>query len=149
MLKVNRKTEYALIVLKHFQAHGEEELTTARMICEKYNTPFDTTSRVMQLMKNHGILSSSQGVKGGYKLSTNLNNINYYKLTELIEGKSIEHDCESINCNLIETCNITGPIKKLNEHLNYFFQTLTIRELLEDTPGPQSLLFKTKAINER
>jgi DNA-binding IscR family transcriptional regulator len=147
MFKINKKVEYALIVLKHFEQLGKDELITARLICDTYNTPFDTTSKVMQIMNNHKILESSQGVKGGYKVSIDLRQINYLQLMEIIEGKEISNNCTSTNCSLIESCNITGPIKKLNEYLMYFFKGLSIKELLEDGLGPQSIIFNTTQDN--
>ncbi len=140
MLKINKKMEYALIVLKHFQSQPGEDLLTARSICDLYNIPFDTTSKVMQVMNTHNILASIQGVKGGYRVAINLENINYLELSEIIEGKSIEHSCENNNCSIIDTCNITGPIQKLNEYLVYFFKTLSIKELLEESPGPKTIM---------
>ncbi len=134
--------EYALIVLKHFEKASASELVTARSICDLYHVPFDTTSKVMQIMNNHGILESIQGIKGGYKVKVDLSSLNYLELSEIIEGKSITHNCKNINCSIIETCNITGPIQKLNEYLIYFFKTLSIKELLDEGPGPASLIFE-------
>ena len=124
MVKINKKVEYALIVLKHLETSSDEELTTARKICDKYSTPFDTTSRVMQVMNNAGILTSLQGVKGGYKLNVDLSGISYHQLVEMIEGKKIDKDCSEMKCSLLSSCNITGPIKKFNQYLNHFFKGL-------------------------
>ena len=77
MIKINRKVEYALIVLQHLQQSEPEVFVTARAICDQYHTPFDTTSRVMQIMNQRKILNSQQGTKGGYQLATDLGSINY------------------------------------------------------------------------
>jgi Rrf2 family protein len=132
MIKLNKKVEYALMVLKHMADKGDGELSTAREICDKYNIPFDTTAKVMQQMNNADILLSTKGVKGGYTLNTNLDHISYLQLSELVEGKNISIDCEDSNCSLISTCNISRPIKRLNEYLMYFFKDLTLKELLQD-----------------
>lgn len=132
MLKINKKVEYALIVLKRMQEKGDSELTTAREISDQFNTPFDTTAKVMQLMNNRNILVSVKGVKGGYYLSQDLSSLSYMELAELIEGKSLSIDCETLGCTLLGTCNITGPIKRLNQYLNVFFQDLSVKELLAE-----------------
>lgn len=141
MIKINKRVEYALIVLKHFQSTNNSELTTARMICEKYHTPFDTTSKVMQIMNSNKILESIQGVKGGYKVAIDLKEINYLQLTEIVEGRKISTTCTPSKCNMLNTCNITGPIQKLNEYLNHFFMGLSIKQLLEETADPKTLFF--------
>lgn len=137
MVKINKKVEYALMVLKHMSEKEPKDLTSAREICDKFNIPFDTTAKVMQQMNNVGILHSTKGVKGGYTLEADLERVSYLQLAELVEGKSVTANCENQKCSLIETCNITLPIKKLNQHLMYFFQGLTLKELLIDkTTGP-------------
>lgn len=116
---------------------------TAREVCDRFKIPFDTTAKVMQIMNNKGILSSCQGVKGGYQLQTDLAQLNYLQLAEIIEGKKIWTDCEISQCGLIDSCNITGPIKRLNQYLSYFFQGLSLEELLqEDTLLPTAFLQK-------
>lgn len=134
MFKINKKIEYSLIVLKHFYQERPGNAASARQICDTYHTPFDSTSKVMQVMKSAGILKSEQGVAGGYQLNTDLSKLTYLGLAELIEGRSFSHNCQELRCSLIESCNITGPVTKLNSYLNTFFKTLTIKELLDDSP---------------
>lgn len=132
MIKINRKIEYALMVLKLMKEKGATELTTAREVCDRFETPFDTTAKVMQLMNNAGILQSQKGVKGGYTLSRDLSQVTYMELVELIEGKSFMMDCHDGPCELIHKCNISQPIKRLNDYLINIFNTLSLNELLAE-----------------
>ena len=132
MIKINKKVEYALMVLKHIVDKNEKELTSAREVCEKFNIPFDTTAKVMQIMNNAKILDSTKGVKGGYFLKEDLANISYLEFSELIEGKEFGMNCVKMKCSLIDTCNITTPINRLNQYLTLFFQDLTLKDLLID-----------------
>jgi Rrf2 family protein len=138
MIKINRKLEYALMVLKSMQdkALRGETLTTAREICEEFHTPFDTTSKVMQQMKEAGILESQKGVKGGYTLLADLSKFSYLNLVEKIEGKTFMMDCHDGPCDLFQSCNITQPIRRLNDYLISIFSSLTLSELL----APDNLL---------
>jgi len=147
MVKINKKVEYALMVLKHMYNKPEEELTTAREICDKYQIPFDTTAKVMQQMNSYGFFNSQKGVKGGYSLKINLKNISYLELVELVEGKNSTIDCMSDKCSLLNSCNIVSPMKKLNEHLVYFFKGLSLDELL--IQNSQSPLDKINEVTGR
>lgn len=116
---------------------GNEELTTAREVCDLFKTPFDTTAKVMQLMNSAGILHSQKGVKGGYTLSRDLSEVSYMELVELIEGKSFMMDCHDRGeghgaCDLYHNCNISRPIKRLNDYLINIFKSLTLNELLAE-----------------
>lgn len=137
MIKINRKVEYALMVLKLMKDKGPSELTTAREVCDQFKTPFDTTAKVMQVMNNAGILHSQKGVKGGYTLSRDLSAVTYMELVELIEGKSFMMDCHDLGagsgpCELYHNCNISRPIKRLNDYLISIFKSLTLNELLAE-----------------
>lgn len=132
MIKINRKVEYALMVLKAMKEKELTELTTAREVCDRFDTPFDTTAKVMQLMNNAGILHSHKGVKGGYTLSRDLTEVSYMELVELIEGKSFMMDCHEGPCDLIHKCNISQPIKRLNDYLINIFNSLSLNELLAE-----------------
>jgi Rrf2 family protein len=132
MIKINRKVEYALMVLKLMKEKEVSALTTAREVCDRFETPFDTTSKVMQLMNTSGILHSHKGVKGGYSLSRDLSDVTYMELVELIEGKSFMMDCHEGPCDLFHKCNISQPIKRLNDYLINIFSTLTLNELLSE-----------------
>ena len=147
MLKINKKVEYALMALKfmadktHSAIPNNQDnevviLTSAREICDEFNTPFDTTAKVMQLMNNHDILKSVKGIKGGYSINKPLNAITYMQLVRLIEGKTeVGRVCVSDKgtCELFGKCNIATPVEQLNRKLNTFLETLTLAELLQGT----------------
>ncbi|MBL7664712.1 MAG: Rrf2 family transcriptional regulator [Bacteriovoracaceae bacterium] len=128
---MNRKTEYALMALRFIAARGFEK-TTAREICDQFHTPFDTTAKVLQAMNHNGILTSVQGVNGGYVLDCDLEQINYHDFTHMIEGKQMSMDCVEGSCELSSSCNISGPVKKLNNYLVDFFKGLTLKKLLQE-----------------
>lgn len=132
MIKINRKVEYALMVLKLMKEKNLNDLTSAREVCDRFDTPFDTTAKVMQQMNSGGILHSQKGVKGGYTLSRDLSEVTYIELVELIEGKSFMMDCHEGPCDLFHKCNISQPIKRLNDYLINIFSTLTLNELLSE-----------------
>lgn len=130
MVKINRKVEYALMVLKLMQERAGNELTTAREVCDQFKTPFDTTAKVMQQLNLAGILTSHKGVKGGYQLSGDLRQLSYLALVEIIEGKAHVVDCHEGPCDLIDSCNITVPIKRFNSYLTGILSSLSVYELV-------------------
>lgn len=133
MLKINKKVEYALMALKFMADKKDQTLTSAREICDVLSIPFDTTAKVMQIMNNHEILKSVQGIKGGYSLNTSLEKITYMQLVHIIEEKKeIGRSCTGPKgpCELINKCNIVAPVELLNKRLNQYLETLTIKDLL-------------------
>ena len=137
MLMINKKVEYALMALKFMADHNDSTpLVSAREICDAFETPFDTTAKVMQVMNNHDILKSVKGIKGGYSLNKNLSEVTYMELVQMIEGREeIGRVCSNHKgtCDLIGKCNISTPVENLNRKLNTFLENLTLAELLQGT----------------
>lgn len=133
MIKINKKVEYALIALKYMASQVDGKLTSAREICDRFKTPFDTTAKVLQTMNNKGLLTSTKGIKGGYALAKPLNSITFTELGKMIEGRQeFQQFCESSKglCDLYDICNIVTPIESLNNKINSFLNELTLEELL-------------------
>ncbi len=141
MLKMNKKVEYALIALKSLSDRPGVK-TSAREICDEFHIPFDTTSKVMQILNNHGILKSEKGIKGGYVILKSLYEISYSDLVKIIEGKDeFGPECaSSASCDLISTCNISGPINNLNRMIHQFLNDLTVGDLLHGNRLTEKLI---------
>ena len=133
MFKINRKLEYALIALRHMSAKSPGQLTSAKEICDIYHTPFDPTSRVLQIMAQHEIVRAEQGAHGGYQILKDLSKVNLYDLTQMIEGPLEIVNCFHGNyshCNMTSSCNVISPMLNLNEKIAGLFKTINAKELI-------------------
>ena len=130
MLKLSKKLEYALIILRHL-SDSKDQIITAKEICDKFSTPFDTTSKVLQSLNQEGLISSKQGARGGYCLEKTLQTISFLELAQIIEPRLPTIDCiqEGKQCEQASTCNIITPMQQLNDHLNGFLNSLTLEQL--------------------
>ncbi|MDD0852274.1 Rrf2 family transcriptional regulator [Halobacteriovorax sp. GB3] len=149
MLKVNKKIEYALMALKFIATREDGKLTSAREICDKFHTPFDTTAKVMQTMNSNEILTSVKGIKGGYSLNKDLETVTFMDLVRMIEGKESQSICQSKSglCEFLGTCNISAPMQKLYEKVNGYLEELTLKELLLDEPQILEQMINQSEIN--
>jgi len=109
----------------------QDQLISAKEICHRFTTPFDTTSKVMQNLNQKGLITSTQGAKGGYSLVKKLESISFLELVQIIEPKIPGIDCiqEGKQCEQASTCNIITPMQQLNNQLNKFLNQLTLEQL--------------------
>ena len=134
MFKINRKVEYALIALKHMSYKNPGQLTSAKEICDVYHTPFDPTSRVLQIMAQHEILRAEQGAHGGYQILKDLSKVTVGDLSDIIIGPIKIANCfhgDYSHCELIHSCSVIGPMLNLNERISLLFHTIKVCELIE------------------
>ena len=126
------------MALKHMASKVPGERTSAKEVVDETGCPFDATARVLQTLVHKGLLQSEQGAHGGYLLVRDLSKVTLYELIEAILGPlgvvRCLHGEES--CELIDRCNIVGPIGILNRKLVEFYRSLSVAELLKVKESP-------------
>jgi len=147
MFKINRKIEYALIALKHMSSKNPGQLTSAKEICETYKTPFDPTSRVLQIMTQREVLHAEQGAKGGYQIVKDLSKLSMRELSDMIIGPIEIANCFHGNyseCTISSTCHIIAPMLNLNESITKLFNTIMIADLIDSKHQAEKNIRKKK-----
>ena len=130
MLKLTRKTEYALIALAHIENVTPEAVSSTKEISEQYHIPKPLLAKIMQTLAKHGILEPVQGPKGGYKLQKKLDNVSMTKFFEILEGPLGIMDCYfDSTCEQLDICNIQTPIKKINEKVRNMFDNISVHDI--------------------
>lgn len=129
MLKLTRKTEYALIALRHMQ-NTDNVVSSSREISALYNIPYPLLSKVLQKLAKMDILKPVQGPRGGYKIKVDLERISLTDFFESMEGPMGIMDCSfDSNCELVPTCSIQDPIKRINRNMRTMFDKLTVYDV--------------------
>ena len=133
MFKINKKVEYALMALRHINCKEVGALTSVKEICDTYGAPFDVTSRAMQKMVSGNLLKSEKGAHGGYVLIKDLAEVSVLEMIEIVVNPVSLVSCleGGTHCSMSDSCNIIPPLKNLNKKVRDFFQTISLKEILE------------------
>ena len=86
MLRLSKKADYALIAMKHLALRGPDGSASAREIAEQYDIPIELMAKVLQRLARRGLLISTQGTRGGYRLSKSTASISVADIIEAIDG---------------------------------------------------------------
>ena len=130
MLKLTRKTEYALIALRHLRLVDLDKVVSAKDIAARYNIPQSLLAKVLQELSRQDFIEPIQGPKGGYKLKAKLDMITMTQFFEMMEGPLGLMDCYfDSNCELLDSCNIRTPINQLNESMRTMFDNMTLSDV--------------------
>ena len=131
MLRISKKTEYAIIALVDMAGNGGNQLVTAKDLSERYNIPREILGKVLQSLAKKKLIESHQGVKGGYQLLFPLDEININKVITAVDGPIQLVDCavvDECNCGQIDYCNIKNPMEFIQLELNRFFDNITLQD---------------------
>ena len=128
MLKITKKTEYALIALSDIESNND--LVRSIDIAKKYNIPKELMAKTLQLMSKIGYIKAIKGPHGGYKSNIKLEDISLKNFIESIEGPLGLIDCQiNEECIQIDSCNIKKPIKRINDNLLNFLDNISLIEI--------------------
>ncbi len=135
MIKLNRKTEYALLAIQYI-CHREQEtgeVTKAREIADACHIPYSLLAKVMQSLAGRGIIKSTHGTKGGYTLAKRPEDIAVSEVVEVFDGRVAVADCfkdAKITCPQWSDCSIKDPLAELNHKIYSLLAHTTLKDLL-------------------
>jgi Rrf2 family protein len=135
MLKLSKKTEYALMSARYMALNNHGKYVTAREIANSYNLSYELVAKVLQVMARNQLIQSFQGVKGGYTLSKSSSEITLaeiikaiepdYEITECLRNGFDENSCSYFNC-----CKIKDPLAEVQKKIDKIFVETKLSELI-------------------
>jgi Rrf2 family protein len=134
MLQLSKKVEYGLIALRHMAMAQRGHVFTAKEIAADNDLPYDLLAKILQKLAKGTIISSTQGVKGGYALSRRPDEIQVSKVIKIIEDeKPMIAECYADgaeSCSIFDGCTIRKPLGKVQRNLNVLLDNMTIQEII-------------------
>jgi Rrf2 family transcriptional regulator, cysteine metabolism repressor len=132
MFKLSKKSDYGLMAINYIDSHEAEGIASTKRIAEEYSIPVELLAKILQRLARSGIIIGQNGPKGGYILSRGLSKISVAEVIQAIEGPigivSCYHD-ESSPCMQISKCTVRSPIKKIQDNIVQYLNSITLDEM--------------------
>lgn len=126
MLSLSKKVDYALVSLAYLVEH-KGRISSARAIAQSHHLPLPLLMNILKRMHSHGILCSERGVKGGYQICTNLDEVSLYDLIDAVE------DAEERPSPVARRMSDQPPLRALQYKLMAFLKLVHLSDLV--VPG--------------
>ena len=141
MLRLSKKSDYALIAMKHLALRGDrgsQASASAREIAELYDIPIELMAKVLQRLVRRGLLVSQQGTRGGYQLARMPALISVADVIQAIDGPVTVTACSTDDgqCEQFSKCNVRDPLWRVRERILTALGECTIAELAADPAIP-------------
>lgn len=135
MLRLSKKIEYGILSMQYLAAN-KDELVTAKKMAEDLQVSFEFLAKTLQTLKREGLVNTIQGMRGGYALSKNAEEISLMdiivaleKYPEIVEcGPESDHD----NCDRKDFCTIRHPMMIIQEKIDKIFKNTYLSEFTGD-----------------
>ncbi len=132
MLRLTKKFEYGLLAVRYIASTQNGDVATAKEIAENMNIPFELVAKTLQQMAKSGLITSVQGVKGGYRLNKPASEISFSEIADAI-GEPIQLiDCETNpnGCDAFVGCAVKRPLTKIQKRFREIFDEAKVAEIL-------------------
>ena len=119
MLRLSKKTDYALMAMKHLASDPGRRAASAREIAETYDIPVELMAKVLTRLVRSGLLTSHQGVHGGYMLAQPPAATSVAAVLEAIDGPLTLTACTQGDdrCDQFSKCNVRDPLRRVRDRI--------------------------------
>src|SRR6267154_4157544 len=136
MLKLSKKSDYALIAVRHLASHGAERSHSASDIAEAYGISAPLLAKVLQRLAKHGLVTARHGSSGGYQLARHPKDISALEVISAVDGPMMITSCVTSHgdCDQRNTCTVREHLRKVNESIVQVLRAVSISQMTEDSP---------------
>lgn len=122
--------EYAIRALTYLARHPDK-FSLAREISEIEKIPHYFLSKILQDLARDGLLKSTKGPGGGFRLTKAVEKYTLYEIKEAIDGIADLDDCAVglARCNDLIPCPLHETFKPLREQIKKYLQVTTLADM--------------------
>ena len=145
MLKLNRITDYAVVVLAQM-AREPDRLVTAPQLAHESAVPLPTVAKVLKDLAREGVLASERGVHGGYRLARAPGEVTVLEIIRALEGPVSLTACVdggAGNCDVESLCPMRGNWDRVNSAIRAALAGVSLADMAVpakyfDLPRPRA-----------
>ena len=139
MLRLSKKSDYALMAMKHLATRTDLVSASAREIAEQYDIPVELMAKVLQRLARRGLLTSHQGPRGGYRLSRAASAISVADIIQAIDGPLTVTACSTDvdSCGQYAKCSVRDPLWRIKDRILSALATCSLQEVSTEPPAEE------------
>src|SRR5688500_11982559 len=133
-MRLTSLADYAVVMMTAAARHGGEARLSATLLAEETGVPLPTAQKLMGRLASAGLLSSSRGTGGGFRLAREARGISLADIIEAVEGPIAMTACvddKRNDCALDGHCQVKPHISAVNGALRGALQSVTLASLAE------------------
>ncbi|KRE93346.1 Rrf2 family transcriptional regulator [Paenibacillus sp. Soil766] len=129
-MKYSQATDYALHAMLYLVHSGPDKPVGVQVLAEKLNVSQTYLSKLMTKLVKAGLIQSSPGANGGYRIKHNQQDISFLDIIRAIEGTASLFEC---SFNHGSECQIQQVVMDAERQLEQYLGNKKIADLVK--PG--------------
>lgn len=139
MLRISKLTDYGTVVLAHL-ADGPAGVASAAEVAAATGIGLPTVSKLLKLLAKEGLVTSTRGAQGGYRLARDANSISAAHVIDALEGPVSITECSASNshCDYETFCCVGSAWQRINVAIRGALEEISLADLLRsNSPVPR------------
>jgi FeS assembly SUF system regulator len=130
MLRISKMTDYATVILARLALAPQRQFTAAQL-ADQTHLAQPTVSKVLKLLLRRGLLHSTRGLHGGYRLARPAAEITAAQILDALEGPVALIECARHvhHCSIESTCGVGRAWQRVSVALRRVLEDITLVEL--------------------
>ena len=131
-LRLTRATDYAIRAMLHVGSLPEEAVALRDEIAAAQGVPSSFMGKILGRLVRSGLLHSTRGVSGGFRLARSAAEIDLLAIVEALEGPIQLTDCapDPENCSLAHDCPASTVWLEAQRRMTDVLRQTTLEALL-------------------
>ena len=135
MLRIPKEVDYGVLILLALHEADSDAVLSATEIASRRGLPQQQVAKLLKLFQRNGIVDSTRGPRGGYKLVRSPESLDLKTIYAVIEGPLNLAECiEGSECKVAGVCNLKPHLVLLNTAIQDAFSNISIRSISENLP---------------
>ncbi len=157
MFRLNKLTDYGVVLMTYIASTPEPSLHTARELAGGTQLPLATVGKVLRGLLDHHLVTSHRGMKGGYALARQAREISVADIIGAFEGPIGFTECNTTPgcCDLEPSCTVRFNSRVIGKALQHALEGIRLSDLTKPmhesgsrNGGTVSITFGSGANNE-
>lgn len=142
MLRVSKLADYGTVVMASM-AREPQRLHTATEVAARIGLAIPTVSKILKTLARNGLVTSSRGVHGGYRLRGAPADISIAQIIDAMDGPIGMTECSTMPgvCTQEAACTVRANWRSINHIVLDALSRVTLEQMTK--PVPVTVPFET------
>lgn len=142
MLRISKIVDYGVLVLTHMAAEPTH-VCSAADLATSLGLGQPVVSKVLKLLAQHGLVASTRGAHGGYRLGRSADTINIAQIIDALEDQPFGlTECTALPgvCTVEAACRIRPYWQRINAVVRRTLESVSVADMIaHELPVPAAV----------
>lgn len=143
MIRLTKQADYGILLMAQFARAGSDGVLSASDLAQRTGLSLPMVNKTLKLLSRSGLLGSTRGVNGGYRMGRDAGSITLEDVITAVEGPIALTECHehgnAHDCGLSAHCPTRLNWGIINDALRDSLSGITLLQMIHPMLGSRAL----------